>query len=510
MPQLRIALSLPGEASLGAFQAGAVCALLVGLGRVNEADGQAARIDVITGASSGSLTAVLGARALLAGQDPVASLRRAWVTEPSLDALRGRDGHAPLSLERAREVAQEELARDGGSPPRAQRTGVTVELALAALRGFNYEVPRRQGGRGARRRDPLPATSYLDWWRHRFEPGGFTPEWSAAVDAAVASASHPAAFAPVALDRSSLRKAYLRHGVENLPPDLELWYTDGGLVDREPLGRCLGLARAADAGEHDGISRVLLLVEPDVDVAPGIDSTAWAGGEAAPSWTATLSRALRVIVSHSLYEDLRRVEKTNNRIAWTERLAAALAPLLADEERAREVLGAALKEMKNERRPWHHGDGASAASSGRGDEADLSLEALLAQALGTAAGLASKVPVDVEVVTAQRSDLAGESLFQFGGFLAERLRAQDFLVGYANMLAWMEGPGGLAAAGLPAPLALAAGEEVRARARDIPGWVGGAGGRRRVPLAAQVRLAQIGLRAARLGLRAARSGGVRG
>jgi hypothetical protein len=31
-----------------------------------------------------------------------------------------------------------------------------------------------------------------------------------------------------------------------------------------------------------------------------------------------------------------------------------------------------------------------------------------------------------------------------------------------------------------------------------------------VPLAAQIRLAQIGLRAARLGLRAARSGGMRG
>ena len=121
-----------------------------------------------------------------------------------------------------------------------------------------------------------------------------------------------------------------------------------------------------------------------------------------------------MIVSHSLYEDLRRVEKTNNRIAWTERLAAALAPLLADEEHAREVLGAALKAMKDERRPWHHGDGDGSASSGAGDEADPPLERLLAQALGTAAGLASKVLVDVEVVTAQRSELAGESLFQFG------------------------------------------------------------------------------------------------
>ena len=114
LPQLRIALSLPGEASLGSFQAGAVCALLVALQRINEDDGDAARIDVVTGASSGSLTAVLAARALLGGQDPVGSLRRAWVTEPSLDALRGRDGRAPLTLDRARQVAREELARPRG------------------------------------------------------------------------------------------------------------------------------------------------------------------------------------------------------------------------------------------------------------------------------------------------------------------------------------------------------------------------------------------------------------
>ena len=36
LPQLRIALSLPGEASLGSFQAGAVAALLVALQRINE------------------------------------------------------------------------------------------------------------------------------------------------------------------------------------------------------------------------------------------------------------------------------------------------------------------------------------------------------------------------------------------------------------------------------------------------------------------------------------------
>jgi len=502
LPQLRIALSLPGEASLGSFQAGAVCALLVALQRINEDDGDAARIDVVTGASSGSLTAVLAARALLGGQDPVGSLRRAWVTEPSLDALRGRDGRAPLTLDRARQVAREELARPPADPAGAQRTGVTVELALAGLRGFNYEVPRRQGGRHGRRRPPLQATSYLDWWRHRFGPDddvGFGPAWAGAVDAAVASASHPAAFSPAVLDRQPWRDVYLKHGVENLPHDLDLWYADGGLVDREPLGRCLALARTADRDEPGEIARVLLLVEPDVDVAPGRDSPAWAGGETPPSWTATLSRALRLVVSHSLYEDLRRVEKTNNRIEWTASLAADLAALLEDDERTRTALTRRLEAMAQDTRPWRRAT--DDERDAEPDPAALSLEQLVARALGTAAGLASKIPVDVEVVTAQRSELAGDSLFQFGGFLAERLRAQDFLVGYSNMAAWMAGPGGLEAAGLPEPLALAAGESVRARARDIPGWVGGGGGRRRVPLGAQLKLLHLGLRAARIGLR---------
>ena len=189
----------------------------------------------------------------------------------------------------------------------------------------------------------------------------------------------------------------------------------------------------------------------------------------------------------------------NNRIAWTAGLAAALAELLEDDERTRAALEGRLRAMEEDTRPWRRGTGDE--RSAEPDPATLPLEQLVARALGTAAGLASKVPVDVEVVTARRSELAGDSLFQFGGFLAERMRAQDFLVGYANMAAWMEGPGGLEAAGVPAALALPAGEAVRARARDIPGWVGGAGGRRRVPLRAQLELLHLGLRAARIGLR---------
>ena len=83
MAKLRIALMLPGEASLGAFEAGAMSALLVGISAHNkQAGSEEIVVDVISGASSGALTAVIAARMLLSGQDPVAPLRRAWVQEP--------------------------------------------------------------------------------------------------------------------------------------------------------------------------------------------------------------------------------------------------------------------------------------------------------------------------------------------------------------------------------------------------------------------------------------------
>ena len=49
--QLRIALTLPAEASLGAFEAGAVAALLIGLQKINSRSPDRVRVDAITGAS---------------------------------------------------------------------------------------------------------------------------------------------------------------------------------------------------------------------------------------------------------------------------------------------------------------------------------------------------------------------------------------------------------------------------------------------------------------------------
>jgi hypothetical protein len=120
---------------------------------------------------------------------------------------------------------------------------------------------------------------------------------------------------------------------------------------------------------------------------------------------------------------------------------------------------------------------------------------LLRQLLREATGLAGKRQIQVDVVSApSAASVAGGSLLNFGGFLAERLRANDFLVGYAAMLNWMQSRPDDFFDGAP----LTAAED---RATTIPGWIGGVAGKRRLAWRDRADVARIAGRAARIALR---------
>jgi predicted acylesterase/phospholipase RssA len=488
MSQLRIAMTLPGEASLGAFQAGAVSALIVAVQALNKArrDGgepgrDEVRLDTMTGASSGSLTAVLGAHALLTGQDPVAPLRRAWVVEPTLEALRGRDARAPLSLERAREVAAELLAVEAGDAKRRQTDPVMVHFALTSLRGFTYDITPAPRASITTPPAPIKAASYRDWAVHTLERGC---DWRGAVDTAIASASHPAAFAPTLLDRGELKDEYERNGVLEFPDCSVLWYTDGGLLDREPLGRCIDVVRELDG---EGSERVVLLLRPEPDVGFTQRDRAWTEDDDVPAWKTVLARVLRIVVTHSLYEDLRRVERVNSRVKWREEVADLLAGLVPDGNE--QQLAELLDRIRAERYFQQSGEAPDPEPlpAGKRD--------LLNELIAEATGLKGKREIDVHVISSSPSAaVAGGSLLNFGGFLAERLRANDFLVGYMAMLTWMESRGGPYFDGAPL-------EAAQRRAADIPGWIGGIAGRRRLSWRDRADVARVVGRAARIGLR---------
>jgi predicted acylesterase/phospholipase RssA len=494
---VHLALTLPGEASLGAFEAGAVSALVAGVQEINTIDSRAVCVDAITGASSGALTGVLAAKALLSGQDPIAPLHRAWVDEPTIEALMAREQRAPLTLRRARQVADELLAAPATDPRRAQ-DAVTLEFALTSLRGFTYDI-RRPGPA-----DPTKATSYLDWARHELTTATAAGAWRSVVDSAIASASHPAAFAPSVLDREAHYPEYQANGVLNLPDDPELWYSDGGLLDREPLGRCLRIVR--DSDRQGDVSRHILVIRPEDGHAPPAEDGAWTDADDPPAWKTTLARALRIMVTHSLYEDLRRVEKTNTRIAWSDDLADLLTSLLEglapNSKAQREVeaqLDAFLVAVAAQKATLRSPGAWRPARPGP----PANLRERIQRALAAASGLEDKNRVTVEVVSPGRGELAGGSLLQSGGFFAERLRANDFLVGYRTMLAAMEDGRALPITEqLTAELRDAACGAARRRSAAIPGWTGGVAARGRPPLRTQARVARIALRATRLGLRA--------
>jgi predicted acylesterase/phospholipase RssA len=493
---LRIAVTLPGGVTFGTVEAGAVCALVVAVQQMQSKPGIPPCIDVIAGSSAGALSGVLAAHTLMWGEDPVPVFRRAWVSEPSLAGLLGTGRAAPLSLRRARAIADDLLAgRVAHDVAPRQAADVTLVATLGCLRGLSYKIVRWPEGVEARRAaeatggaaegpdaeaeieadrpGTLRATSYLDWAQHTLAPipkegqpdADQGRAWPDAVDAAMASASHPAAFAPELLRRE--RAVYNRNGVAlslarnadkgvGDPADVRLWYTDGGLVDNQPLGRCLKVVAELDRTPTEASppsdptepdpKRLVLLVRSGVDRVPPRNDPAWSGGRR-PRWTETLQRALGLLAAHNVGEDLRHLEKVNTRIERSAQLAELLATFVRkhsvkDGEKALKSglesdLAKFLEDIESDREhlPRHRPDVSYALEGDKRPE----LSDLLRAALFAASGLQSKRRVDVSIVepASERTQIRGHGFLRFGGFLDRRRREYDFAVGYWSMVDWM-------------------------------------------------------------------------
>lgn len=448
---LRIALTISGAVSLGAYEGGALAALLVAVQRLLRVSPPPIRIDAIGGASAGSITGLLATRTLLAGLDPVYVMHEAWVRRDSLAALFTRDPHAPLSLEPLRAAAKELLEpgpEHAGQP--IQQVPVKLHMALAALRGLNYRIRRLD-------EPAIDASTYLDWGTFALTPGQearaayFEPKGASAIEFALASGANAFGFAPRKLNRKIRKEdlAELAKGrIVNFPRSGWLWYTDGGTVENEPLGRTLDLANDIDRDDPGG-RRIHLLVHPHPTAPPDDDS--WADPADQPEWTRTLVRAQMIQRTQSLYDDLRHVEKTNSRIVWTNRVVEVVTPLLKKTRASETALRDLVGEIRGEkailtRSPENSSEPANETTDVPGD-----LEALLLRVLQEATGLAGKEEVRVEVVSPLILEeasglpverlLAGEFLGHFGGFLDEALRTSDFALGYRSMLVWLRGLG---------------------------------------------------------------------
>jgi predicted acylesterase/phospholipase RssA len=476
--RLRIALTISGAVALGAYEGGALAALLCAIRELCDGDDPPVRVDAIGGASAGSITGMLAARCLLEGIDPVYVMREAWVERDSLPVMRTTAPDEPLSLDALRRASLDLLdPRDRGGAPShrvgaSQRVPIRMVMALASLRGLEYRVPSLSA------RQPVRATTSLDWATFTFSSGQpahelVEPPRASPVDVALASGANALAFRPVLLDRSGHEDGYRARGIVNFPPSKHLWYTDGGVLDSEPLTRTLDLVREVDQDTPPDTRRIQLLVHPNPTGAP--TGSAWADAQNPPTWLATLLRARDLQRTQSIYDDLLHLEQINTRLEWSSRLFDEIQPVLDDLDqeiagRLHDALTRALGVIEGQRRALHAHDEDPAAAAPQ-PVADKPVAELLRDAVARIAGVAGKERIALEVIsplalpeartTPVAHMLAGEFLFHFGGFLARRLRQSDFELGYRSTLEWLRA-GGLRENGLPAALE----EQALARAED--------------------------------------------
>ena len=203
---------------------------------------------------------------------------------------------------------------------------IRFAMVLACLRGLEYEIV----GLNSTQRD-IDATTFVDVATADIEPGQalavfLDPPEASLVDIALASGANALGFPPRVLDRTADASAYTAAGIVNFPDSNHLWYTDGGTVDNEPLGHTLDLVDALDADPATDYRRLHVLIHPNPTGAT--QDKAWADPGNPPTWLATLMRADHLQRTQSLYDDLRRVEKTNSRIAWLEQLDDKLGTVL--------------------------------------------------------------------------------------------------------------------------------------------------------------------------------------
>jgi predicted acylesterase/phospholipase RssA len=260
-PPGRVALTVAGGEPLGAFEGGAVAALVAGLQPLCAGEHPRVRVDVITGASSGAITGLLAAHCLTTGADPAATLHEAWVERASLDGLQGREWRAPLSLDRLRRAAIE-LLTTPGNRNRRQRAPVHVEVALASLRGD----PVGPGALTAR---------HLAWSGFDVTAEMAPRQRITAIECALASAANPVAFAPPLVAPA---------GEDESPS----FYADGGWAAGGPISRARQLAADTDAA-----GRLVVLVHALAPLPAGL-GPAWSDPQVPPTWAATVRRGLQV------------------------------------------------------------------------------------------------------------------------------------------------------------------------------------------------------------------------
>ncbi|VTR91653.1 patatin : Patatin OS=bacterium UASB270 GN=U27_05170 PE=4 SV=1: Patatin [Gemmata massiliana] len=255
----KISLVMSGAVSLGSYHAGVLTELLYALD-YHRRNGRAYELDVITGASAGSITGALVAYAVMNNFGARTGLHKAWVELASIDRLLQKPPtNALLDPGAVRDIAKECLPEPlvPASPAPFAPEKLWLGFTLSNLNGLNRSIsaPGNPGG------THFDSTFFDDIRTYRLVRGRASdpPErarrlwssedratWDDVAEFGIASGAFPLAFPPVRLSRLLWELPLLAAPV---PDPLEYTYVDGGTFNNQPIGEAVRLSREADDGE---------------------------------------------------------------------------------------------------------------------------------------------------------------------------------------------------------------------------------------------------------------------
>ena len=429
-------------------------------------NGDFMRIDVLTGASAGGMTASILAQKLLFAKDAFVGpsggsspynnpLYNTWVLGIDLQGLLDvvdkplpNGDPATLSLlssnliekisqtTLAQTDATDQIPLSGGAHNSIDPVrGIRLGLALTNLNGINYQYTMLGG-------QPFRYTDFSDQMLRLFTVNdrSFAP-WKEVSGAAVACGAFPIVFRTKDLIRS-LADFLPSETLVPFPTNpYTFTYTDGGVLQNQPLGMAKNLV---DKNDHHlgNDNRFYLFVSPSpMDGSQKLDLH-----EANADMTAVGKRLIDVYTGQSTFRDWIQAESINEQIEILDQRAAGLAralelgqidpatltgasqqilALLYATQTGAESQSEALARLTAQYSEEIGSPGAVNGLGGPGSEkANAFVYAVLA--LEKAASLGERDRMQIYGIVTQDGKLAGAGVFAFLGFFDQRYRDHDY------------------------------------------------------------------------------------
>ncbi|AIE83763.1 patatin [Fimbriimonas ginsengisoli Gsoil 348] len=409
-------MSSNGAVALGSYEAGVLAQIYADVAALNQHSGeQVVGIDAIAGASAGAVTGALLAQAIATSASSdwlTGRLLKAWVEDLNADTLLGKTDNASHSLfdPTAFDVIAPEvlMSDDEVRSACAGREVPTVALwiALTNVGGIPYTIPVSNG--------EVIASLYADYEPFLIEKGiphrappieslksdapdtGMPLSWKEVELAVITSGAFPFAF----------KNRILERDLDNYPDavrpadgsaKVKFNYTDGGVMNNNPLGRAIDAASFQEKLSGHRGPRTFLIIEPDPSTAQQAQANlAKVKNTLDPNGMPPLQLGASLINAYfneAMYRDLATATKTNQRLQALNDTLQALA--LPDEE---------------------------------------------ADAIRKAVGMDYKKVIEIDRIpgVARLHPLAGSFAGHFGGFFDRRYRVHDFAVGCLEARNWFK------------------------------------------------------------------------